>query len=201
VRIALGLTVTALAFAACGETRQVEREPGLSTRAPSSGTDESAPNALIFRRADGSEIEMQGKPLVWCGPWNDEIPDQAIQVAAIGDVQRKPGQEFFSYWQLWAIPGDVQAGSAVRFPGDYTFDDPRGVVLFVGDTETENESSTEGEDSHGRIVFSHASCDVGDPVEFTIDAVIDSEFFDGKPITARGTFRGVVGDPPAGLYD
>jgi hypothetical protein len=38
-------------------------------------------------------------------------------------------------------------------------------------------------------------------VEFTIDAVIDSEFFDGKPITARGTFHGVVGDPPAGWYD
>jgi ABC-type glycerol-3-phosphate transport system substrate-binding protein len=87
VRIALVLTVSVLALAACGETRQVEREPGLSTRASSSGTGESAPKALIFRRADGSEIEM-GKPLVWCGPWNDEIPDQTIQVAVIGDVQR-----------------------------------------------------------------------------------------------------------------
>jgi hypothetical protein len=201
VRIALVLTVSVLALAACGETRQVEREPGLSTPASSSGTGESAPKALIFRRADGSEIEMQGKPLVWCGPWNDEIPDRTIQVAAIGDVPRKTGQKWFSYWQLWAIPGDVEEGSAVGFPGDYTFDDPRGVVLFVGDAETENESSTEGEESRGQIAFSQASCDVGDPVEFTIDAVIDSEFFDGKPITARGTFHGVVGDPPAGWYD
>jgi hypothetical protein len=152
---------------------------------------------LVFERADGSRIEMRGRPLVWCGPWNDEIPDTALQIAAVGGIERKPGEKWFSYWQLWAVPEDIEGQAAVVFPGNYTFYDPSGVVLFVGDLETKNEASSKGEDSSGQIVFTQASCEVGAPIEFTIDAVVDSEFGDREPVTVTGTFRGVVGEPPA----
>jgi hypothetical protein len=167
------------------------------------GSQDSPPSpapheGLEFRRADGSRIEMRGRPLVWCGPWNDVIPDQALHVAAVGGVERKPGEEWFSYWQLWAIPEDVEGGAAVGFPGDYTFDDPSGVVLFVGDAQTQNEASTTGDDSSGQAAFSQADCKAGSTVEFTIDAIVDSEFSDGDPVKVKGTFRGVVQAPPEG---
>ena len=154
--------------------------------------------ALVFERADGSTIEMPGRPLVWCGPWNDSIPDHALHVAAIGGVERHPGEKWCTYWHLWAIPDQIDGQVAVGFPGNYTYDDPSGVVVFVGDSKTKNESSSTGQDSSGQIVFAEASCEVGAPIEFTIDAVIDSEFSDGEVITAKGTFRGVVEPPPEG---
>ena len=175
--------VAAFAFTACGE----ETLP-----AP-----ERADQGLVFERTDGSRVEMPGRPLVWCGRWNDVIPDHALHVAAIGGVERQPGEQWFTYWALWAIPEDIASGAAVAFPGDYTFDDPSGVVLFVGDAETGNEASTTGEDSSGKVVFSQADCSVGSAVEFTIEAVVDSEFGDAEPITVKGTFRGIVGEPPA----
>jgi hypothetical protein len=159
---------------------------------------ERAAQGLVFERADGSNIEMPGRPLVWCGPWNDVIPDHVLHVAAVGGVKRQAGEKWFTYWQLWAIPEHIEGRAAVGFPGNYTFDDPSGVVLFVGDAETRNEASTTGKDSSGQIVFAQASCDVGAPIEFTIDAVVDSEFSDGDLVTAKGTFRGVVGPPPEG---
>ena len=171
---------------------------GADSRGSEATSPPSADTGLLFQRTDGSRVEMHGRPLVWCGPWNDVIPDHTLHVAAVGGVERKPGQDWFTYWELWAIPEDVEGGAAVGFPGDYTFDDPSGVVLFVGDRETKNEASSKGEDSGGQIVFTKASCEVGAPVEFTIEAVVDSEFGDADPIGVAGTFRGVVGEPPAG---
>ena len=164
--------VALLGLAACGGETPTQTPP-----AP-----ERAAQGLVFERTDGSRVEMPGRPLVWCGPWNDVIPDHALHVAAIGDVERKPGGEWFSYWHLWAIPEHIGGQAVVIFPGEYTFDNPSGVVLFVGDFETKNEASSTGEDSNGQIVFTKASCEVGSPVELTIDAVIDSEFGDGEPV-------------------
>ena len=169
---------------------------GAESRGSEATSPPSADTGLLFQRTDGSRVEMHGRPLVWCGPWNDVIPDHTLHVAAVGGVERKPGQDWFTYWELWAIPEDVEGGAAVGFPGDYTFDDPSGVVLFVGDRETKNEASSKGEDSGGQIVFTKASCEVGAPVEFTIDAVVDSEFSDGDPLKVEGAFRGVVGPGP-----
>jgi hypothetical protein len=193
LRRATLLATAVLTLAACGGTSESIPEGARVSTA-------TEPSGLVFRRADGSEIEMAGRPLVWCGPWNDMIPNRALQVAAIGGVRREPGQHWFSYWQLWAIPGDVQGRKPVGFPSEYTFERPRGVVLFVGDAETENEASTEGDDSGGQVVFSQAGCEVGAPIEFTIDALADSEFGDGDPVSVKGTFRGVVAEPPAGWY-
>jgi hypothetical protein len=182
------LTTLALVLVACGSD--------------GGGSEATGPvpveTGLRFQRADGSRVEMPGRPLVWCGPWNDVIPDHALHVSAVGGVERQPGEHWFTYWQLWAIPDDIAGGATVDFPGDYTFDDPNGVVLFVGDAETGNEASTTGEDSSGHVVFTKADCTFGSAVEFTIEAVVDSEFGDAEPISVKGTFRGVVGEPPVG---
>jgi hypothetical protein len=178
------LIVLSLALVACGDG-------GVGSEATNPIPEETG---LVFQRADGSSFETRGHPLVWCGPWNDVISQHALHV--IGGLRHQAGDDWSTYWQLWATPRDVTEGTPVRFPGDYTFDDPSGVVFFVGDAETGNEASTTGEDSSGKIVFSQFSCDVGSPIEFTIDAVVDSEFGDADPIAVTGTFRGVVGDAP-----
>jgi hypothetical protein len=188
----------ALVLVACGSGDPDVRDVAQST-APTQGSAETSPSAesdLVFRRADGSEIEMPGRPVAWCGR-DDHLPGTVLQIAAIMGVERT-ADEWFSYWQVWAVPADVQAGKPVSFPLNPAWDSHRGVHIFVGDSVTENEASTGGEDSSGRIVFSQASCHLAAPIEFTLDAVIDSEFFDGEPVRAHGTFRGVLERPPPG---
>ena len=153
-------------------------------------------NRLVFRREDGSEIEMPGRPIAWCGP-DDVRPGTVLQVAAIDGVKRT-SDERFSYWYVWAVPEDVEEGESISFPLPRAWDDARGVQIFVGDSVTDNEASTSGEDSSGQISFSQATCEIGAPIEFTVDAVIDSEFYDGDPVKANGTFRGVLDEAPKG---
>jgi hypothetical protein len=190
---AVASTILVLLLAACGSAEpgsQANRQPATTTAAATSE------NRLVFRRVDGSVIEMPGEPTAWCGP-DDAIPGTVLQVAAIMGVQRTE-DEWFSYWHVWAVPADVEEGRAISFPLPPAWDDERGAQIFVGDSVTENEASTSGEDSSGQIVFSQASCELGAPIEFTLDAVIDSEFFDGDPVEARGTFRGALEQPPEG---
>jgi hypothetical protein len=143
-----------------------------------------------------SEIEIPGRPIAWCGP-DDALPGTVLQIAAIEGVKRT-ADDWFSYWHVWAVPADVESGRPISFPLDPVWEDRRGAQVFVGDSETDNEASTAGEDSSGHIVFAHASCEVGAPIEFTVDAVIDSEFFDGDPVEVKGTFRGALERPPEG---
>jgi hypothetical protein len=157
-----------------------------------------ADDGLVFRRADGSRIEMPGTPIAWCGRWSNVIPARSLQVAAVGGIERQPGQEWFSYWRLWAIVDDVRGGKPVQFPNNFVWNRPRRAELFVGDSETGNEASTKQERSGGEVVFSQADCEVGAPVEFEIDALVGSEFGDAEPIAVEGTFRGVVAEPPPG---
>jgi hypothetical protein len=192
--------VLALVLAACGTDGQ-DSEGRSQATTPTQPPVASLPalqNRLVFRRVDGSEIEMSGRPIAWCGP-DDSIPGTVLQVAAIMGLKRTE-DEWFSYWHVWAIPADVAEGKPISFPPPRAWGDERGVQIFVGDSATENEASTSGEDSGGEIVFSQASCKVGAPIEFTVDAVIDSEFFDGDPVKAEGTFRGVLEPPPEGYY-
>jgi hypothetical protein len=155
---------------------------------------------LVFSRADGSEIDIPGRAVVWCGPWNDMIPAQALQIAAIEGVERAAGQEWFSYWRVWAIVEDVRGGQPVTLPNQFIWNKPRRAEIFVGDFPTENEASSKQEGSSGHIVFRKATCELGGEVEFTIDAAIGSEFGDGEPVFGAGTFKGLVSDPPAGYY-
>lgn len=186
----LFIGIVALASACGGASERPEEKPVAEVSGSAAG--------LVFSRADGSEIEMPGRPVVWCGPWNDMIPTHALQIAAIEGVKRKPGQGWFSYWQVWAIVEDVGGGEPVQFPNEFVWNRPRRAELFVGDLPTRNEASTKQAGSSGQIVFTKATCELGGEVEFALDASIGSEFGDGEPVFGKGTFKGVVSDPPAG---
>jgi hypothetical protein len=136
-----------------------------------------AHGALRFEREDGTRIPT-GKPIVWCGPWADDVATPALHIGT-------------ARWHLGAVRRDLVRGRAFTFPHSFVFDRPTKAELFVADGD--NEASTEGEDSSGRVFYRRISCRPGRIVEFSIDAVVDSEFSDGDPITVSGVFRGRVG--------
>jgi N-acetylneuraminic acid mutarotase len=154
----------------------------------------SADAGLVFRRADGSRIAFDGRLRAWCGAWNDPGSPQTLHVA----VLRRAGPGFaLPHWHVSAVAADVARRAVVRFPVGIHERHPHGALVFVADTPTGNEVSTEQEDARGSISFSPVRCAAGSPVRFTISAVLGSEFGDGKPIRAAGTYEGTIGGRPA----
>lgn len=134
---------------------------------------------LVFEREDGTTLPT-GDPIVWCGKWDYDVATPALHIGTYN-------------WHLAAVRRDLVKGKAFRFPHSFNFDEPSKAQLFIADRPTGNELNTDGEDSSGRIFFRRISCRPGRIVEFTIDAVVDSEFGDRKPMHVTGRFRGRVG--------
>jgi hypothetical protein len=158
------------------------------------GTGDGGPavdNQLVFSGADGRAIQFpqESQLRVWCGPFDgDTAPAPALHIAQAGPREEDPA------WMLDAVLADVKPGLPLTFPNSFPFNSPQGARLFAHDGN--NEASTAEEGSSGSLTFHQVSCDVGGTVELTLDAVLGSEVGDGAPITAKGTFRGVVGAGP-----
>ncbi len=149
-----------------------------STVNPSGGTN----NQLVFTREDGSEIEFTAtaKAYVWCGPWeNDLVLDTTLHVW-FGSSTSVNG------WVLKGVVGDIEIGDTLRFPNYFIWDQPDSVHMFLLDPP--NELATNTEESSGYIVFHSLPCPDGRTVDFTIDAVIGSEYGDMPSVTVRGRF-------------
>ncbi len=145
---------------------------------PSGGKD----NQLVFTREDGSEIEFTAtaKAYVWCGPWeNDLVLDTSLHVW-FGSSASVNG------WVLKAVVGDIEIGDTLRFPNYFIWDQPDSVHMFLLDPP--NELATNTEESSGFIVFHSLPCPDGRTVDFSIDAVIGSEYGDMPSVTVRGRF-------------
>jgi hypothetical protein len=133
---------------------------------------------LVFSRADGTEVAYPSQVHVWCGPWEPDVPVRAIHVRV--GARGKP------HWELSAAPGDVTRRRVVRLPHSFVFDKPTGAQLFAVDGE--NELSSAEEEASGRITFRKARCGPRLRIRFRVHATLGSEFFDGDPLTVRGTF-------------
>jgi hypothetical protein len=158
---------------------------------PSRPVDEST-NTLVFTRANSSIIPFSpdSRAYVWCGPWEEDIVSTPALHVWFGDPTdpESPG-----FW-LQAVQGDLAAGDTLRFPHDVIWDQPDSALVFVWDRP--NELSTSGEGSSGFIVFRQIPCDGSGVVEFTLDAVLDSELGDMPSVGVKGTFRSSVTAPP-----
>lgn len=139
---------------------------------------------LVFKRPDGSTIRFKGKPRAWCGPWAEDVARPSVHVMLRGARRG---------WELSAVRRDVQIGQPIEFPNDFVWNKPRGAQLFAFDAPIE--ASSAEEESSGSMVFSHLSCRPGGVVEFSVEAVLGSELFDGKPVQVSGTYRGHVSKP------
>jgi N-acetylneuraminic acid mutarotase len=154
----------------------------------------SADAGLLFRRANGSRIVFRGRVRAWCGAWNDPGSPRTLHVA----VLRRDGAPGFAlpYWHVSAVASDLARRTVIRFPVGINESHPRGAFVFATDALTRNEASTEEEEARGSLSFAPVRCALGNPVRFTISATMGSEFGDGKPIRANGTYEGTIGDRP-----
>jgi hypothetical protein len=92
------------------------------------------------------------------------------------------------------VVDDVTIGEQMSFPNSFVWDQPTGVAVFVSDPP--NECSTAELDAGGYVVFQRFDCGDAGQLQFSIDAVLGSEYGDGPPITVRGTFKAPVSRPP-----
>ena len=136
---------------------------------------------LSFKRPNQSPIRFEGSPRVWCGPWDDQAARPSIHVA-LRSARRG--------WELSAVRRDLEAGKPIAFPNSFVSTRPRGAQLFVFGPSIE--ASSAEEESSGSIVFSRFGCELGDVVEFSVDAVLGSELFGGTRVSVAGTYRGRV---------
>jgi hypothetical protein len=172
-----------LMLAGCGDDGTVK---------PSGGPN----HPLVFTREDGSEVTFSAaaETFVWCGPWeHDLVPVPSLHVW-FGNPENpeQPGG-----WSLEAVVGDIEIGDTLRFPNYFIWDQPDSVRLSLMDPP--NELTTATEESGGFIVFHRLPCPSGTTVDFSIDAVIGSEFSDMPRVTVRGRFIAQVTGPlPAG---
>jgi len=131
---------------------------------------------------------------VWCGPWEEGVvPTQTLHIVFGGPGPDDPA------WHLRAVVTDVVPGSPSVFPNNFVWDDPRNVDLYIADLadNPKNELSTQDTRSSGSITFQALQCIHGGAVQFSIDAVVGSEFGSGPFVTVTGSFRAIVGSPPS----
>jgi len=179
-KVGAPVMVLVLMLVGCGDNGTVN---------PSDGTN----NLLVFTRENGSEVEFSAaaKTYVWCGPWeHDQVPAPSLHVFFGSSVP-------IGGWELKAVVADIEIGDTLRFPNYFIWDQPDSVHLFLLDPP--NELATDTEESSGFIVFHHLPCPDGTTVDFSIDAVIGSEYGDMPSVTVRGRFTAeVTGALPAG---
>ena len=159
------------------------------TTPPPDGSDSS----LIFTREDSSIVEFPAaaETYVWCEDWEpDEIPVPSLHVW-IGTWS--PGE---AYLWLRAVIGDIEIGEPMRFPNYFIWDQPDTVSIFLYDPP--NELATDTEESSGFITFHELPCPDGIRVDFTIDAVVGSEFGDMPSVAVQGRFTEEITEPPPG---
>lgn len=138
----------------------------------------SVENNLVFERTDGSRIGFKPEVLIWCGAWEEgDVPVAAFHIRGWGDGGR--------YWSLRAVLDDIEPGERIDFPNFYIWDEPAGVDIFIFDEP--NELSTAQPESHGWIMFEKIECGAVGAVQFSIDAVLGSEYHDGDSLKVHGS--------------
>lgn len=149
-------------------------------------------NTLVFTRADHSVIAFASgaQVFVWCGPWEEGfVATPSLQILFGGPAQADPR------WHLRAVVADVAVGQPLPFPNGFIWDQPKDVDVFLADAP--NELSTTQSPANGSVTFQRFQCGSGGSVEFSIDAVLGSEFWDGPSVGVSGSFRAAVGQPPS----
>ncbi len=148
-------------------------------------------NSLVFTREDSSVIEFpaSAETYAWCGDWNPEqVPVPALHVW-FGTLESAEAG-----WRMRAVVDDIELETPLPFPITFVWDQPEGVHMFLNDPP--NELATDTEDASGTITFHQLPCPDGKTVEFSIEAVLGSEYGDMPSVAVTGSFTGNLASPP-----
>ena len=148
---------------------------------------------LVFRRDDGSPISFpaDAQTFIWCGQWEPgSVPEPALQVVHGSGAVDTP------YWSLKVVLADATVGDTLFIPNSFVWNLPDSLDFFLLDPP--NELSSQQPESSGFLVLLQLGCDVGQKVEFVIDAVLGSEIGGLPAVAVQGRFLGTVMEAPRG---
>ena len=150
---------------------------------------------LEFVREDSSVVRFSKSATlyIWCGDWSPgEIVVPALHVwfGTSGSAGL--------YWWLRAVVGDIELDAPLAFPNYFVWNQPDSVHIFLYDPP--NELATDTEESGGTITFHQLPCPGDGTVDFSIDAILGSEYGDMPPVSVQGRFtKQITTTPPWGL--
>ena len=141
-------------------------------------------DSLDFKRPDSSVVVMGTTPLVCCGLYDPSfVNERAMRVVLYDSANQKPG------WEILILIDRAQAGATTTLPTTVVAPSkvPR-VSMFVADLG--NELSSDTQESSGTITVHSFSCSPTTiQIDFSVDAILGSEFGDGPPMVVKGTFQ------------
>jgi hypothetical protein len=179
------LSVVAAGLSACSEETEPVGQGSLGSF--------DYENTLVFVHSSGDTIRMLTGLFSYCDEWEpSNVPDYTFHVFAGFDPDSMATSQ--QWWWLKVVVGDVIVDEPVDFPNNFIWDQPKDADLFIVDIPGEFSSSTD--ESSGHITIHRLSCSSRGGIEFSIDAVIDSEFHDGGTVTVTGTFVAPVAGKP-----
>ena len=179
------LLVVAACLSACSEDTQ---PAGQGTREPF-----DYENTLVFDGSSGGTIDFLSDYYCYCDEWeSSNVTDYTFHV--MGGFHPDSVAAGSPVWWLKVVVDDVVPGEPIDFPNVFIWDQPKDADLFIYDPPGEYSSSADG--SSGQITIHRLDCGHGGGIEFSINAVIDSEFHDGGTVTVTGTFVAPLTGPP-----
>jgi len=140
-------------------------------------------DSLSFTRADSTAATMGTTPLVCCGLYDPGfVNERAMRIVLYDPANQKPG------WQILILIDRAQAGAVTTLPTAVVAPSkvPH-VSMFVADLGNELSSDTSG--SSGTMTVHSFQCTAtAIQVDFSIDAILGSEFAGAPSMGARGRF-------------
>lgn len=173
------LLVVGLVAAGCSD----DDGPAANT-APGNPVQVSIADSLIFTRADSTVVAMGESTLVCCGLYDPGfVNERAMRIVRYDTGTPKPG------WQILVLIDRAVAGAVTTLPTAVVPPSKVPYVsMFVADLANELSSETAG--SSGTItVHSFSSTPARFGIDFSVDAVLGSEFGGGPSMRVQGTFQ------------
>jgi hypothetical protein len=146
----------------------------------------SSSTTLVFTRAGGTRIPFPKTVSVFCGPWESNPRETPVKTPSLHVRVATAGRR--EAWELVAVLRDVHAGTVAHLPHNPVYTRPTKAVMTLYDGPTRNEASSATETARGTITFLTIGCNPA-RVEFSVDATLGSEFFEGPSVRVRGDLR------------
>jgi hypothetical protein len=174
--VPLALAAAAMLSAGCDKHH--------ASSAPAPPVETVVADSLVFQRADSSVVAMGETPLVCCGLYDPGfVNERAMRVVFYDPANQMPG------WQILILIDRAQPGATTTLPTEVVAPSKVAAVsMFVADFG--NDLSSDAEDSGGIIVVHSFRCTATTiEIEFSVDAVLGSEYAGGPSMRVHGTFQ------------
>ncbi len=147
-------------------------------------------DSLTFERQDASTISMGTDFAICCGVWESGYIDKnTLKILFYDSSMQKAG------WKLFVLVDEVAKDSTYTFPTAEA--GQSAISMFIADLPTGNELNSDADESMGTIKITSYSCGPPISIEFTINATVGSEFFQGPTVSVAGTFKCTIYANPA----